>query len=241
MPHAVAAVTRAATGVAALPRYIERAVRAAAFLASSLAAIPALAAMALSGCGDPRDPAAARREPPPARGMSPETYDRWRKPERIIAALDLAPGQAVADVGAGTGYLTRRLAEAVGPRGRVVATDIDEHALAELGALARNARAAAPIEARRVARDDPGLEPGAYDRILLAQVDHLLPDRVAYLRRLRAALAPGGRIAVSNRLQHRDGLLRAAADAGYQVVPDAADLPGQFLVLLLPQPEAHRP
>jgi predicted methyltransferase len=226
---------------AAPPRYILSAVRTAVALLASLA----LAWLAVAGCGDRRESAAARgldREPPPARGMSPEAYDRWRRPERIIAALDLAPGQAVADVGAGTGYLTLRLADAVGPRGRVTATDIDEHALAELGERARGARpGAAPIEARRVAPDDPGLETGAYDRILLAQVDHLLPDRVTYLRRLRAALAPGGRIAVSNRLQHRDGLLRAAASAGYTVARDAADLPGQFLVLLLPEPEAHRP
>ena len=168
--------------------------------------------------------------------MSAEEYDRWRQPERVIAALDLAAGQRVADVGAGSGYFTLHLARAVGPRGRVTATDIDERAVSALRALDRPA-GAAPIEVRQVAPDDPGLERGAYDRILLAQVDHYLADRVDYLRRLRAMLSAGGRVAVSNRVQHRSGLLRDAAAAGYAVVGDL-DLPGQFAVLLAPEASA---
>jgi tRNA A58 N-methylase Trm61 len=166
--------------------------------------------------------------------MSPEDYDRWRQPERIVAALDLAPGQSVADVGAGSGYFTQRLADAVGAAGRVTATDIDERALAALRELARRTRGA-PIEVRRVDPDHPGLEAGAYHRVLLAQVDHLLDDRVAYLRRLRAALAPGGRVVIANRVQHRAGLLRAAPAAGYAIERDVTDLPGQFVVVLAPR------
>jgi ubiquinone/menaquinone biosynthesis C-methylase UbiE len=170
--------------------------------------------------------------------MSPEAYDRWRQPGRVLAALDLAPGLRVVDVGAGTGYFTMRLAEAVGPRGRVVATDVDPRALAALADLARRAAArpepgAAPVEVRRVKPADPGLEPGTYDRILLSQVDHLVPDRVDYLRRLGRALAPRGRLAVVNRLQHRAGLLRDAAAAGLAVDRDVTDLPGQTLVILI--------
>jgi predicted methyltransferase len=167
-------------------------------------------------------------------GLDPADYDRWRQPERVIAALDLAPGQAVADVGAGRGYFTFRIAEAVGPRGRVTATDVDPRALTEIarGALAR--AGLARIEPRAVRPDDPGLAPGAYDRILLAQVDHLLPDRAAYLARLRPALAPNGRLAVQNRLHHRDRLLAAAARAGYRPAAELTDLQGQFLIVFEP-------
>src|SRR5437867_1016505 len=122
----------------------------------------------LSGCGDAR----ALREA--------DAYDRYRRPDLLIAALELRPGQAVADVGAGRGYLTHRLAAAVGPQGRVVATDIDAAALSQIG---RGAAGEAAIEQRCVPADDPGLEPGAYDLLLLSQVDHLLADRSAYLRR----------------------------------------------------------
>jgi len=152
-------------------------------------------------------------------------YDRYRRPDLIVLGLQLAPGQSVADVGAGRGYLTRRLADAVGARGRVVATDIDAAALA---AIPRGA----PVETRQVRADEPGLEAGAYDAILLAQVDQYLADRVDYLRRLSRALKPRGRIAVTNRLTYREPLLRAAADAGLRVVDERNDLPAHFFVRL---------
>lgn len=208
--------------------------------AGSLAWLAALP-LALIACREPADRPA--RDPA---GMSPEAYDRWRQPDRVLAALDLAPGHRVADVGAGTGYFTLRLAEAIGPRGRVVATDVDPRALAALGELARRAAArpdpgAAPVEVRRVEPADPGLEPGSYDRILLSQVDHLVPDRPGYLRRLGRALGPGGRIVVVNRLPHRAGLLRDAAAAGLAVDRDLTDLPGQTLVILTPGQPAPAP
>lgn len=88
------------------------------------------------------------------------------------------------------------------------------------------------MRVRAVAVDDPGLEPGGYDLVLLAEVDHLLPDRAAYLRRLTAARAPGGRIAVANRAYRRAALERDAARAGLRASAVPVDLPDQFLVLL---------
>ena len=187
-------------------------------------------AIALSpACGQ-----SAEGAPPAKRGMTQASYDAWRRPDILVAALELSPGDIVADVGAGRGYLTGRLAAAVGPTGRVVATDIDAALLAEVGRLPSMA-AAAPIETRLVAADQHGLEAGAYDLVLLAQVDHYLADRVAYLRALRGALSGRGRIAVSNRLHHRERLLAAAREAGYVVKTEhRTELPGQFLVLLAP-------
>ena len=177
-----------------------------------------------------------REEPAPAaRAMSAEDYDAWRRPDTLVAALGLRRGDTVADVGAGRGYLTGRLAAAVGPDGRVVATDIDASALAELAGLPPRP-GAAPIETRRVAADRPGLEAGRYDLILLAEVDHYLADRAGYLRQLGGALSERGRIAVSNRLQHRAALLAAAREAGLEIEAEhTAELPGQFLVLLAPR------
>jgi predicted methyltransferase len=188
----------------------------------------------------------SRAAPPEASATAPvvlddavdrATRDRFRQPDRVIAALGLSPGQRVADVGAGRGYLTFRLARAVGPGGRVVATDIDEAALRALreGGAAHVAGAATVI-VRRVEPDDPGLEAGGYDLVLLSEVDHSLRDRVEYLRQLRPALAPGGRLAVTNRRSFRGPLLAAAARAGYTVVGEVTDLPSHFLVFLRPAP-----
>lgn len=163
-------------------------------------------------------------------GVRP-AYDHARQPALVVQALGLLPGQRVADVGAGLGYLTFRLAEAVGPAGRVVATDVDDDALR---ALRARAAPLANVTVRRASPDDPGLEPAAYDLVLLSEVDHFLADRVAFLTKLRAALAPSGRIAVTHVRALRAPLVEAAERAGYEVVDGFDGLPDHYLVFLRP-------
>jgi predicted methyltransferase len=160
-----------------------------------------------------------------------EAFDRYRRPDELVGALKLRAGDTVADVGAGAGYLTHRLAKAVGPAGRVLATDIDFAALQQIGAAKRGE---APIELRKVPADDPALEAGAYDLILLSEVDHYLADRADYLRRLKPALKPGGRIAVCNRRLYRGPLVLAASQAGLSVRDEYDKLPAHFLLFLTP-------
>jgi predicted methyltransferase len=155
--------------------------------------------------------------------------DRLRRPDLLVAALGIRPGARVADVGAGDGYLTHRIAAAAGPGGRVVATDIDAAALAR---IAPSASGEAPVETRRVEPDDPGLEASAYDLILLSEVDQYLADRQGYFARLRGALAPGGRLAISNRRTYRDRVVEAAGRAGLALDGEYEKLPAHFLVLL---------
>lgn len=156
-------------------------------------------------------------------------YDRYRQPEKIMAALALGRGQRVADIGAGGGYLTFRIADAVGPEGLVVATDVDDDALRVLRAKAEGRP---NVVVRKVAPDQPGLEPGRFDLIVLSEVDQYLPDREAYLGKLRPALAPRGRIAVTNRIRFRAPLIDAARRAGYEVAGETTGLPAQFLLFL---------
>jgi predicted O-methyltransferase YrrM len=146
-------------------------------------------------------------------------------------------------VGAGGGYLTLRLAEAVGATGRVVATDVDAEALRALrGRAQRLPASAASIVTQVVSPTEPGLESGGYDLILLAAVDHLLTDRRDYLRRLRPALRPGGRIAISNSERYAQAAQRDAVAAGFQVERSDVVLPAQFLLLLRPSgPEPKDP
>jgi predicted methyltransferase len=173
-----------------------------------------LSLLLVAGCKDDRAQAA---------------FDRYRQPGELVAALAIQPGDTVADVGAGSGYLTHRLAAAAGPRGKVVATDIDFAALQKIGPAGSGE---APIEIRVVRPDDPSLEAATYRLILLSQVDHLLPDRADYLRRLSRALVPGGRIAVTNRRLFRAPLLEAAGAAGLRVANEHDRLPAHFLIFL---------
>ena len=155
---------------------------------------------------------------------SDPAIDAQRRPEQVISALSIADGAQIADIGAGRGYFTGKLADAAGPRGHVVATDIDADALA---AIPHHPR----VEVRRVAPDDPGLEAGAYDLLFLARVDQYLPDRVRYFRALRPALRPGGRLAVLNKLSYRRAASDAAAAAGFRVTGGTDALPGQYLLI----------
>jgi 2-polyprenyl-3-methyl-5-hydroxy-6-metoxy-1,4-benzoquinol methylase len=174
----------------------------------------------------------ARAQSAPSEHDRTQLQDKYRRPDLVVAALHIAPGAVVADVGAGAGYLTHRLAAAAGPSGRVVATDIDASALERIGS---SGPGEAPIVTRTVVPVDPALERGAYDLILLSEVDHLLVDREAYLRQLVAALKPGsGRIAISNRRVHRAPVLAAAERAGLSPKSEFEGLPAHFLIEVAP-------
>ena len=121
--------------------------------------------------------------------------DAWQKPAELVAALDLHPGQVVADIGAGTGYFNRKLARAVGPDGRLIAVDVEPTLIEHM--TARAARELTPnVEARLGAFDDPGLADDEVDLVLLVDTYHHIDDRRGYFGRLLDAMKPGGRLVV---------------------------------------------
>ena len=198
---------------------------------SFLALALAFAACGKSGAQTPDDDVHARKGTVrPAQDQSEEAkFERERHPDAIVAALGLQPGMTVADVGAGTGLLTVHLARAVAPNGKVVATDVDGAVLDMLQSRVDAAGLTKVVERRVVAGDTPGLEPHAYDAILLAQVDHLFSDRVAWLRAAIPALKPGGRLVIENRIYNRAPAMDAAAAAGLHLDRESTDVPGTFI------------
>ncbi|MCA9676837.1 MAG: class I SAM-dependent methyltransferase [Kofleriaceae bacterium] len=168
-------------------------------------------------------------------------FDRERRPDLVVATIDLHPGDVVADVGAGTGLLTIHIARAVTPGGKVVATDVDSGVLDLLAARMHDAGLDGVVERRVVPSDDPSLEAGTYDVILLAQVDHFFEDRVAWLRTALPALKPGGKLVITNRMHHRAPAMDAAEQAGLHLVRESTDVPGSFVAvfqLAAPTPPA---
>ena len=121
--------------------------------------------------------------------------DAWQQPDRVVRALALAPGARVADLGAGGGYFTFRLADAVGPTGRVYAVDVDEGLLAYVAKEA-TARGHRNVETVRAATGDPLLPEDGVDLIFTCDTYHHLAERSAYFRRAARYLRPGGRVAV---------------------------------------------
>ncbi len=121
--------------------------------------------------------------------------DEWQRPRDVLGLLELSEGAVVADVGAGTGYFAPHLSSAVGAGGRVFALDVEEAMVAHM--RSRFAEAGLDnVEARQVATDDPGLEPGSVDRILIVDTWHHIGDRGAYAAQLARALRPGGFVLV---------------------------------------------
>jgi ubiquinone/menaquinone biosynthesis C-methylase UbiE len=121
--------------------------------------------------------------------------DAYQKPEQVMQALAFRPGERVADVGAGSGYFTVRVARAVGPSGVVWAVDIAQELLDYLGRRAKE-EALSNIRLVKVAPDDPQLPQAGVDTILMVDTLHYIKNRAAYAAKLRAALAQGGRVVV---------------------------------------------
>ena len=121
--------------------------------------------------------------------------DRSQQPARVVAALGLAPGDQVADLGAGGGYFTFRLARAVGKGGHVYAVDVDASLLAYVAYQAHR-RGLPQVTTVLAPPNDPGLAVASVDVIFLSNVFHHLPDPPAYFRNARRVLRQGGRVAI---------------------------------------------
>lgn len=114
-------------------------------------------------------------------------------PSKAIAALGIRPGAIVADVGAGSGYYTVRLARVVGPTGRVVATDLQPGMLDIIRSKIARERLT-NVEVLQGRMDDPVLPAGTFDLVLMVDVYHELASPQVFVRKLKEALKPDGRL-----------------------------------------------
>ena len=119
--------------------------------------------------------------------------DKEEQPAKLLAALDLKPGQAVADFGAGSGFYTFRLAKAVGDAGTVYAVDVQPEMidLLKTRAAMEKVPAVKPVQCTET---DPKLPPASCDVILMVDVYHELSRPYEVGQKLVAALKPGGRL-----------------------------------------------
>jgi predicted methyltransferase len=170
--------------------------------------------------------------------------DAWQKPHEVIQALGLKPDAVVADVGAGTGYFSARLANML-PRGRVYAVDVEPEMVKYLGERAQR-DGLKNMTAVAAAPDDPRL-PARVDLVLLVDVYHHIDARERYFGRLRESLKPGGRVAIIDfRLNSPDGPPKEARispervkseleSAGYALAAEHDFLPNQYFLVFRPR------
>ncbi len=115
------------------------------------------------------------------------------EPEKLLKALDLKPGMVVADIGAGSGYHSFRMAPLVGPKGKVIASDIQAEMLKLIEAKAKKLDAT-NIETVRGTAKDPKLPSGGVDLILMVDVYHEFEFPFEMTEKLVDALKPGGKL-----------------------------------------------
>jgi ubiquinone/menaquinone biosynthesis C-methylase UbiE len=119
--------------------------------------------------------------------------DEEEAPDIALNVLKIPKGASVADIGAGSGFITERLSARVGPTGRVFANDLQPQMLLILGRRLAQ-RNITNVTLVQGTIDDPKLDPASVDLEIMVDVYHELSQPQAMLRRLRAALKPGGRL-----------------------------------------------
>jgi ubiquinone/menaquinone biosynthesis C-methylase UbiE len=174
--------------------------------------------------------------------------DRWQRPNEVISIGAIGRGMVVADIGAGTGYFVPHLCAAVGPRGRVIATDIEPELIEH---MQRRFAAAglSTAEAKMTPPGDPLLPEGGVDRILIVNTWHHIAERIAYGAKLLRALRPGGQVIIVDYTlespqgppkEHRlpaSWIEEELRDAGFSTHVPLESLPHQFIVIGV-RPEA---
>jgi SAM-dependent methyltransferase len=219
------------------------------FVVHTVAALLALAAaIAVAAQGPGTHPISGRRYAGVMGFQGAPWLDRPERemeeePDKALNALKLVKGSTVADVGAGSGYFTVRMAGLVGPQGKVYAVDIQPEMLTLLGERLKRERLAnvTPVLG---AIDDPKLPAAAVDLILMVDVYHEFSEPQKMLRRMREALKPGGRLVlleyrkedplVPIRIEHKMSVAEAKMEVeaeGFTLAQVDQALPRQHILI----------
>ncbi|WP_298193737.1 class I SAM-dependent methyltransferase [Novosphingobium sp.] len=174
----------------------------------STRSVAAAGLLALAACradaGDadraPEDRAFPRADRPVAKVVSTQwsteaLRDKQGEAASVMDEAGIAPGMTVADIGAGEGYYTVRLAARVGGKGRVLAQDIDDGALRRLGARIEREQLG-NVSIVQGAPNDPRLPQRSFDRVFMIHMYHEIAEPYPFLWRLWPAVKPGGSVIV---------------------------------------------
>jgi ubiquinone/menaquinone biosynthesis C-methylase UbiE len=173
--------------------------------------------------------------------------DDWQMPDRIIRAMDVQPGQHIADIGGKDGYFTLLFAKAVGPKGVAYCCDIDAGPMKRLQdkAAKENLKNVVTVLA---ATDRPMLPPSSLDIIFFCNTNHHLYDRIEYYKNLIPLLCQDGKLVVVDWKAKRQDIgpppghsvakkvvIDEMNKAGWTLVKEETFLPYQYFLVFKPQ------
>ncbi len=121
--------------------------------------------------------------------------EKEEDPPKVLEALELKEGQVIADLGAGSGYYSFRIAPKVGEKGKVLAIDIQEEMIQEVKKRAAQQKVT-NVETIKCTETDPKLPEGTVDLVLMVDVYHELAFPYEVMKAVRKSLKPGGRVAL---------------------------------------------
>jgi len=187
--------------------------------------------------GDPKAYIGALEDP---------SRDAYQKPHEVLSALELKPGEVIADIGAGSGYFAFRLAHHVGDKGRVYAVDVSPDMILHLNRRIRELKTKNVISIL-ADPDDPLLPEGAVNRFFFSNSWHHIENRTKYLTLMKRMLRPVGQVIMIDFQKKnlpigpplemkiaREDVIQQMNNNGFRLVTEHKFLPYQyFLVFVL--------
>ena len=169
--------------------------------------------------------------------------DAYQKPQEVIAALGIKPGEVIADIGAGSGYFTFRFAHHLGDAGRVYAVDVSPDMIVAVNRKIRDL-GVRNVVGLLAAPDDPLLPDASIDRFFFCDVWHHIEDQPKYLALMKKMLKPGGQIVMIDFQKTelpvgppvemkiaKDDLVKQMQANGFQVAREHTFLPYQYFLV----------
>ena len=173
--------------------------------------------------------------------------DQYQKPHEVLTALKINPGEVIADIGAGTGYFTFRLAHFVADKGRVYAVDVSPDMIRHINRRIRDTKATNVVSIL-AEPDDPLLPERSVNRIFICDVWHHVENQTKYLSLMKKLLKPGGEIVMIDFHKKelpfgppmqmkiaREDLIKQMEGNGFRLTQEHKFLPYQYFLVFAPK------
>jgi arsenite methyltransferase len=171
--------------------------------------------------------------------------DAYQKPQEVLAALDLKPGEIIADIGAGSGYFTLRLARHVSERGTVYAVDVSPDMILHINRAIRDLKVT-NVFSVLAEPDDPLLPVASVNRFFFSDSWHHIENQTKYLSLMKKMLKPNGEVVMIDfdkketpvgpplkmRIARED-LIKQMTSNGFRLAKEHTFLPYQYFLVFL--------